>query len=1483
MSPRSGGEADKFGNRYEGAWTIRHLLYVLAGKAESVTVEDVGDIAQGVEFTYRRGSIVEVHQLKRQNGNANSWTVKSLQDKGIWGNARHHVEAGREFHFISILPAITLQSLADRARRAESAAALVNDWLTSKGLREAFDDLCASDVLGAPETAWKVLRGFWIKWPDERDIVQMNSTLAEQQLEGSTGVLAAAGLGDLILNNLGVRLDAPSIESKIHEYGLRRISNCRGSVVADQVNSATAGWAASIERELLQPAIARHEADRLSDLIGDSARFLLLMGTAGGGKTAVLYQVFKSLEASGIPTLGFRLDRLDAFTSTTELGSRVGLNTSPVTALATVAGDRPCVLIVDQLDAVSLASGRMPRNFDTVANLVREASAFPEMRIVLACRKFDVENDYRIRELVSDKSCTRVEVSELSDAQVAEAVTDMGLDASALSDQQRKILRIPLHLVLLKTIADDTEALSFQTTKNLFDAFWQRKLAECTQRRESVRFNKVISTLAQAVSSRQRLSVPITVLDVDDLSVDAGVLVSEHVLVRDGQQVAFFHETFFDYAFARGWIERNESLVDFLTSGEQELFRRAQVRQIMNHLRELEPDRFVTEVEALLTSPDIRYHIKDVALALLSALDDPSAREWEMVARILEARPVFVERLWRSLRTVGWFKRLDAEGMIQEWLAGADEAAQGRALEVMSSGAKYDPGRMADLLRPHVAIGAYPSWLQWVVRFADIHKSRPLFELLLDAVRRGQYDTAEHELWLSAHDLGEHQPAWAVELIAAYLVDRPGAMQLNSNGKVAALLDRDHSAIKLVQLGATEAPQLFCDLLLPYMLRVMAATAYESSHERPLLDRHFHLRYPEGDPHELEDAILIGAASAIRLVVRRDPFAARSILETLAADPHEAAQWLLYQGIQEAGEVFAQWALDLILEGNHRFMSGYTSNSVWAARQVIQATSQFVTDESFRQLEAAILALRFSWEKQRPGWYMFNLLSAMDESRLSEVGRRRLGELRRLANMEQPPEPEGVTGGFIGSPIPREAAVRMTDDQWLGAMAKHNAEKTDWNTFTGGAQELSNVLKEHVVNDPLRFARLALRFTAGTHPAYGDAVLLGFSEAEALSEPSPVFEAIRHIASLGQDANDRWLGWALRKYLKVVPLDLVEMVVDRAANANNPEDDSLIIERSGRENTVGRDLYTSGMNSARGSAAEVLGDLLIYDADGSRTALVLPVLDRLATDPSVAVRSCVAHLIHASMRHARPQALNAFRLLVEADDVLLATHTVARLIAFLGYESSDVAKPVIERMIDSQEPETRQVGGRLAALAAMQWGITDLLDHVLSSNDAALRKGAAGVCAHRLSNTSDAAVAQRSLHEFMSDSEEEVRKAAAEVAAALRGERLRPFKEPLSHLISSDSFPHALSQLLITLEHAPDRVDDLVLMCSGRFIELYGADSGDIRTGAAADARHVGELLVRGYAQAMSHAGRSNILDLLDKLLALGAYGVADIVGASER
>ena len=309
----------------------------------------------------------------------------------------------------------------------------------------------------------------------------------------------------------------------------------------------------------------------------------------------------------------------------------------------------------------------------------------------------------------------------------------------------------------------------------------------------------------------------------------------------------------------------------------------------------------------------------------------------------------------------------------------------------------------------------------------------------------------------------------------------------------------------------------------------------------------------------------------------------------------------------------------------------------------------------------------------------------------------------------------------------------------------------------------------------------------------------------------------------------------------------------------------------------------SGINTARGSLAERLADFLVYDVDGTRTSLAVPVLERLAEDSSVPVGTCVARLIGAAMRHARPAATAAFWRLTEADDALLATGPVIRLLIFLGSEDPTVVRPVVERMCASPDTDARQAGGQLAAFAAMEWGVGAHLDDVLDGTDAAARKGAAGTAAHRLSHTADADVAVRILTALVNDADDEVRKEAAEVAGALRGHALRQFDSVLKTLLESPAFADALPQMLITLERAPDRVDDLALLCAQRFVAVLAEEAGDMRTSAAGDAREVGKLVIRGLAQSRTPNQRSALLDVLDQLFLIGAYGIDDVVSESER
>jgi hypothetical protein len=301
------------------------------------------------------------------------------------------------------------------------------------------------------------------------------------------------------------------------------------------------------------------------------------------------------------------------------------------------------------------------------------------------------------------------------------------------------------------------------------------------------------------------------------------------------------------------------------------------------------------------------------------------------------------------------------------------------------------------------------------------------------------------------------------------------------------------------------------------------------------------------------------------------------------------------------------------------------------------------------------------------------------------------------------------------------------------------------------------------------------------------------------------------------------------------------------------------------------------MNRARGSLVLALADLLLHDEDGSRTAVVAQHLPRFARDPSPSVRSCVARLISATLRHAEAEAVQAYPLAAAGQDEALATQPFEELTVFVAHRDLDAAVTVADRMLGSGYERVRRGGGRIAAYLGLEHERPDLVERVVSSPDPATRRGAARVCAQR------PAEAAAEIQRLLRDDHPKVREAAAEVAAALRGEALRPHSDLVLDLIEGSAFETAVPQLLITLEQAPDRVDDLILAAARRFVSAHLPELGDMRTAAAAAARELSTLVIRAHAQATGEQARLEALDLVDDLLRVGAYGVEDALLETER
>ena len=1378
--------------------------------------------------------------------------------------------------------------MAGLARQSADPQQFVAHQLTRE-LRPTFDELTTANVFGSSDGAWQTLRGMRIEIEVEEHLIMTNAMLAEVSMEGATGGIMAVAIGAVLLDNLRKRMTRRELLDALAREGITPRDSLARRTSHEQVVATTQSWRGTIERELLSPSIERREAVTLVDLM-TTTRLALVVGAGGGGKSAVLYQAAREFEAQDAEVLAFRLDRRGAFGSTVELGIQLGLATSPVAALRQAADGRDAFLIIDQLDAVSLASGRLSERYDVIADLIQEATAVDGVRVILACRLFDVENDHRIRKLDARHDVERLTVEPLPDEAAAAAVSAMGLDSDLLTATQRALLRSPLNLVLLETVADQPGALNFTSRGSLFEAFWQRKEQTSEERRPGTMFNDVLARIANTASDDQTLSVPVEILGPGDFIKHARVLASEQVIAIEDDRVSFFHETFFDFTFARQWLSRQQSMVEFLCAQEQELFRRAQVRQILELLRERDPDQFRTEVEEVLSSADVRFHIKETVVAVFANVSAPTLEDVEVVLRLAERDSTLTKRLLLQLARPTWFVPFYAQGHIDKWLDSHDAALRDRSINWMGNAGAENGAEVASLLTARNQSPDYVMWLNRVTQRADLHLDRQLFELLLDAIRAGQINPADHNHWLSAHELAEHQPRWAIEMLKACFVESPSALVLGSDGKVAVLGIHEYGATQMIEAASKAEPQAFAEAFVPHLLAVMKATHYDRHEQDLLRDRHFSLRLrTESGYGDVDDALYNGVADALGEWAKTSPEAIESMLQLLAANECDAAQSLLYRALIAGGLAFAPWAAELILQGGNRLEAGYLSDSHWLSREVIEAIAPIVSDEVHLQLEEQLRDLPATYQSSDLhhtlrwfGYTAFTFLSALDRRRLSPLGHRRLQEYQRKFNRDLPEPPTGITTYMVGSPIGGPATGKMSNAQWLQAMAKHDNDDRDLGSEVGGARELAHQLKARTAEDPLRFAGLAMQLTPETNDAYPAAILWGFGEASVPEEAQhAVFGAIRHVMSLGLDNCDRWLGWAVRHVYDETPLDIVEMVLDRALHAPDPVDNAPVFVRR-HDHQPGRALFQNGYNTSRGSLAESLGGLLIHDPDGTRTELVAPRLAELASDPVLSVRACVAHTVAACLRHARPTAYAAFERLIDADDLLLASEMLDDLMIYIGNVDPEVVDPVIDRMLSSTDAEARRAGGCVAAFAALQWGRPTLVERALAS-DVEVRVGLAEVCAARVDRSADSELVLSTLRHLMHDEDDEVRKKVGTLAGHLRGGDLRPYTEFLADLIASPSYVHATPQLLITLQEAPDKVDDLVDLAAHHFLNIHGEDVADIGTGAAGDARYISDLAVRGLAQTRDRRRITALLNILDRLLELGVYGVDRAIDGAVR
>lgn len=1493
--PLPGGSSDKFGNRYEGRWTVYQIIRILKEQVSTICLEPPSE--DGCEFIVNGAEGKEFHQVKRQYSRDGRWTLKSLEKNGVLDYFKSKLADPKAICvFVSTNSAYQVEELSNRAQNAGSFNRFYKEFLSTINWHNDYDQLCK--IWGMEEdkkAVYNLLKRVRIKTVDEETLLDMVTNAIEPVIEGN-----ARSICDIIVQFALDNVNRIVKNSDIWYYlttthGLKKNAWAQDHLVYSAVHKLVDQFASPLVREMISQN--QIPSGAYSDIINSikqpklMKQGVLVVGEAGIGKSCTVLEVTNALLEDKWHVLPIRVTTLDPVRDPTELGKSLGLPGSPAQVLSELSMGKPCLLIIDQLDALSLISGRNPSFFDCFDSLIRQASQFKNIRILVACRKFDLENDFRFRKLSGKNGILEeVQIAKLEKKIVLDVVRKLGFDSSRLNAKQIELLSLPLHLKLFSQISVDKgrNPLSFGTAGELFDHFWiYKRSALREQRGSSDGWVKIVDTMCDYMNKHQQLTVPKSYLDL--WQDDYFVMASDHVLTEMDKRVSFFHESFFDYCFARRFFAREKNIEQFLKEGEQHIFKRAQCRQILIQQRSIDFNAYCRSIKYLLEDESIRFHLKEVVSSILRNLDDPTESELDIVLHIINSNSSPIsEYLFRSISiSAKWFDLFQSRQLLNEWLNSEDEVLRNRATDFCRNVSGSKPREIAELFSDRLGISEdWNDRIHHVLYFSDISQSRELFNLILQCIEYGIYDSGKQgskNLDHILYPLRKNNSEWACQAVGKYFI-RFYDLQSEDSLQIRNPFPSSQFDLMLKEI-AKNSPHAFARNLLSLIVRIVRENSNHNA-ELPFIDKVFCYRQ-FGGSYSTSLTLLSAMETALMKIAKEDPVFARKLIAEMDQVDADTIQFLITRTFTGNGKEFADEAVEYLCGRQSRLESGYVCDSYWATRCLIESISLHCSDNGYLRLENHILNYYSRWEKSKDGYKaygssQFKLLNGLPVERMTQKAKARLAEWRRKFLRDDFCPPEQIKFKTIGSPVPQETTDKMSDEQWMKAIAKYNKEfrETEISELKGGAVELSRTLEIATKENPVRFAKLGINLPDETNPYYFGAILRGLTEkAEKIED---VIYFCYRCHNLPGRPCGQWIHEPIAKFSKEeVPIKALELVAWYATQDPDPDKELWSTKTGSGLFYYGGDIMTEAINSVRGSACKSLSRLIFDDVD--RFHKVKKQIEIAIADSSLCVRSTACSIVLSILKHDSVRAVKYFLRLCDTDDAVLGTYYVERFLYYATRNHYDKLKPVLERMLNSDIPSVIRVGSRQMCLAAFYHpDAVQYADNCLKGGVDA-QFGIAQICAANIAKPELAWFCAPRLEKLFCSLHKEVRDEAGKCFHQFSGESIGKQTGLINAYVCSPAFQEDSYALMYALEESTAEIPESILEIAEQVIKDLSGDSSDRMRNRISITDSVCKLLMRVYCQTTDHDIQKRCLDCFDEFLRFGVYGINKVIELHDR
>ncbi|BFM45259.1 hypothetical protein CFS9_39000 [Flavobacterium sp. CFS9] len=835
--------------------------------------------------------------------------------------------------------------------------------------------------------------------------------------------------------------------------------------------------------EIADSHIERNETQFLMDWIteksdrdskGRPLNICLLAGNAGMGKTVILKDLYDRLTELEIPVMGLKADRLVS-TSIVELQHKIGLTVPVLDFIEQCKEKYPkTVILIDQIDALSQAMSA-DRNYLRVFKSIIDSYTYDaNVRIIISVRLFDLHYDPSLRIY---KSLKTIHTEPFTEEQVAGLLEKAGIAHNKLAPKLLQLLRTPNHINIFTRLPSAVKSSnSIRNLQDLYTELYKLKVltVDAAAPVQPAELKKVLFKITSKMFDSQ--SINISELPFEDYKKELNYLESERLIKIEQAQIQFFHQTFYDFIFAKRFVEKSLSLYAYIHKEDQSIFIRSAVNMIFTYLRQYTPETFIEELRKIFTDKKILFHIKQLCFSLLLFVEDPTAEEKKMASVVLLESIDFELLFFERARSDKWLEYALEKKLINSFL---NALKLTDSTQVNADRNKVFLHYVSDFLQYYMEKSNGDAW-SYILGLDNLYiketilsrlnswKDQNAFALLEQCVDFYQNDPFGY--FLALEKIAETNPEYCLNTLKERFLAKEWMERARHT---------DHQEKKVFETLTKHIPEKIIDLLLPKLIAELVAN--KGSYTE-LYDDYFYADVNLSTANESHDKgyyYLLLARCLRQSAQKHDQIFLKFVQEHRNSE-FEALLRLLVHAVNGSEKNYVQETFNLFQHfyDNKRFMT--SSDLGVEYRDLFQKSLPFFSQLQLKEITTMIINLKIPGETAvfsnrtfylNIGHTQHVLLQRFSDAMIlqnKDLRNLRLELNRKFKPYKETYRSRNLLAGVVHRPLSDTAYQRMSVKQWLKSFKKYNSQRDPFqgNSRKGGLYEHAGAFKDFTKKYP---------------------------------------------------------------------------------------------------------------------------------------------------------------------------------------------------------------------------------------------------------------------------------------------------------------------------------------------------------------------------------------------------------------------------------